>query len=134
MRNQDKSVPIGKKRKRRKNISKKELYYWLSKTYQVLQSDKCIVIFKRLRGLHGEYETGKNDSPDFIRINPRLQGFFNTVIHECLHAVDYDMPHYKVYWLAGRIVKKMSPCQYAHLVIALTRGLEKYYSLKNKKN
>lgn len=137
MRNQDKSVPIGKKRKRRKNISKKEIYRWLYKIYQVLQSDKCQTIFKRLIDKYGEYygecikKSGKNK---LIGINPYRQGFFNTLIHECLHAIDYNMPHEKVRWLAGRIVKKMSPAQYAHLTIAFARSLEKYYSLKNKKN
>ena len=133
MRNQAKFVPDKKKRKKRKNISQKELYRRLYKIYRVLQSDKCGVVFERLRGAWGEYEPSANNGLNAIKINPHRREFFNTIIHECLHAINYNMPHYKVYWLAGQIVKKMSSAQYAHLVIALTRGLEKYYSLKVKK-
>ncbi len=86
-----------------------------------------------MRDRAGDYVPSAYHGKGKIRINNRYpNSFFNTLIHECLHALDIDMPHREVYWLAGKIVKKMSPAQYAHLLIVLGRNLDQHYFLKQK--
>lgn len=106
--------------------SNQALQEWLDKIYQVLQSEKCEIILAKLR-----YDAGmctKNDDGTYqIKLNPYTLDFFNTVIHETLHVIDFKMPHKEINWLAARIVKRMSLDQYAKLIILLGKKLERTY-------
>ncbi|MEK7580551.1 MAG: hypothetical protein AAB465_03015 [Patescibacteria group bacterium] len=123
-----------------KKLDKIELYRRLGRIYRLLRSGKVIIVFMDrktvARNEREEYfygsaldnETGKK----IIRINPYRNGFFNTLIHECLHLVDDDMPHGLVRQLAGKIVRQMSPSHYAYLLKLVTRNIHRQHAKRKK--
>lgn len=112
-------------KEKQRRLSKKAFQEWLGKIYQVLESEKCEIILKKLRRDAGEC-VKDSDGTCQIKINPYMPDFFDTVIHEALHAIDLQIPHKEVYWLSERIVKRMTPDHYIKLIILLAKKLAKH--------
>lgn len=125
-----------KRPKKRCQLSKRQVYYWLHRIYQLLKSDKADVLFKKLVGEDGEctkYDEKKNRKTYFeIKINPRGSDFFKTVIHECIHAIAWNLPHRKVYWLQNQLVREMSICQFVHLLEVFTKAVKRHYKERRR--
>ncbi len=131
-----------------KRLDKMELYRWLAKIFKLLRSGKLVVIFPDRRTIAANERilpgskrkkpphffgdaTDKETSKKIIRLNPYRRGFFNSLLHECLHLVAPDMPHALIYRLPEMMVRQMTSSHYARLLKLLARNIR--YQPKVKK-
>lgn len=68
----------------------------------MLRRDHTKTVLNRLMSGHG-MATIHYDKPPTIEINPKSDDLVSTVIHECLHLVNWDWPHTKIYALEKQL-------------------------------
>jgi len=123
-------------RPKRKFLSKREVNYWVSRIYRLLESGDCQVLFKdkividkeRCWGLFLPGQ-GKNGEDVILISAEKGNDLINTLIHEALHCLEPDFPEKMVRWLTQQICKKLSAVQYVRILILLGRNLDSHYKV-----
>lgn len=82
----------------------------------MLEEDGPRVTINRLIDCHGLTTIHSNGAPTDIQINPDTSEFIQTIIHECLHMVNWDWPHPKVYALEKQLCFYLSDRQLHNLL------------------
>ena len=90
-------------------MTPKEAQNWYRRACRYVKANKPRLKLKTIPDIYGKIEWGEIDEPDTILVNPRYRTpFMRTVIHEIIHAVDYDMTHRDVLRIEAELFKAWS--------------------------
>ncbi len=118
----------------KRKLTKEEVNRYLSEIYTLLYLGHYQTKFKKKLpdDVWGLYDPNADENNDGILwISTRAKNYLlNTLIHECLHAIYPNYSESKVCWLTTQILKRLSPSQYAHLIIAWAENLKRHYRFR----
>ena len=98
-------------------MDQKKANYYLYRVYRLLNSERVLIIFKKIRKKAGEtdYQTIWLNHHDDI---------LSTLIHECLHVLYPTWSETKVLQYEKQIFNKLTPRQINNLIIRLASVIE----------
>lgn len=99
-------------------MSKTEARYWLRRIYTMLREakDDGLVKVRLNRLIHNYGEIDLEKEPAVVTINNAKGSFIRTMLHECIHLCDLDMPEKKVLACEMELFKSLTDRQLANVL------------------
>lgn len=100
-------------------MTKAQANRWLYKIYNMLKTDTTMKLrlnrkLGKLYGMTTIYAAGRTAA--LVEVNPAKKEFMSTIVHECLHLVDWDMPEKNVRELEYDLMEQLTDRQLLNLL------------------
>jgi len=96
-------------------MSKRKATVWLYRIYRMLEDTEMRFTLNRRLKVYG-MTTIFAEGPVALQVNPEKKEFMSTLVHECLHLVDWDMSETNVMTLERGLMRHLTDRQLLNLL------------------